>query len=94
MVYTRLWRPLLTLALSLPATAPATAEGPTDRFAVRAEIRPQSRSPEGRFAIAADVRVTAEVKSTNGRYTLKATNVPAAGCDALVDLYANGFEGL
>jgi hypothetical protein len=85
---------LALLAVCLMAAMPAAhAADAGARFQVSGEIRPQSLSEDGRFAIGAEVRVTPERSSDDGRFVLKAVNVPEAGCDPLLDLFANGFEG-
>ena len=82
------------LALSMAATAPAIANGESARFQVHGEIHPQSRSDDGRFALGAELKVVPEQASADGRFAIKAVNVPAAGCDPLLELFASGFEGL
>ena len=82
------------LALSLPVTASAMADVESPRFQVHGEIQPQSRSDDGRFALGAELKVVPEQASVDGRFVIKAINVPEAGCDPLLDLFANGFEGL
>ena len=82
------------LALSMAATAPAMADVELSRFQVHGEIQPQSRSDDGRFALGADLKVVPEQASADGRFAIKAVNIPAAGCDPLLELFANGFEGL
>lgn len=81
------------LAISLAATTAAIAEDGSTRFQLRGEIRIQARSDEGRFALGADLKVIPERVSADGRFVIKAVNVPEAGCDPLLDLFANGFEG-
>jgi hypothetical protein len=81
------------LAVSLAATPPALAEDGSSRFQARGEIRTQSRSDDGRFALGAELKVVPEQASADGRFVLKAINVPEAGCDPLLELFANGFEG-
>ena len=82
------------LALSMAATAPAMADIESARFQVQGEIQPQSRSDDGRFALGAELKVVPEQASVDDRFVLKAINVPEAGCDPLLELFANGFEGL
>ena len=82
------------LALSLPVTASAMADVESPRFQVHGEIQPQSRSDDGRFALGAELKVVPEQASADGRFAIKAVNVPAASCDPLLELFANGFEGL
>jgi hypothetical protein len=81
------------LAISLAATTTAIAEDGPTRFQVRGEIQPQARSDEGRFALGAELKVVPEQASADGRFVIKAINTPEAGCDPLLDLFANGFEG-
>lgn len=82
------------LALSMAATAPAMADVESPRFQVYGEIQPQSHSDDGRYALGADLKMVPEQASADGRFAIKAVNVPAAGCDPLLDLFTNGFEGL
>jgi hypothetical protein len=81
------------LALSMAATAPAIAHDGSPRFQVHGEIQPQSRSDDGRFALGSELKVVPEQASVDGRFVIKAINVPEAGCDPLLELFANGFEG-
>lgn len=81
------------LALSMAATAPAMADVESPRFQVHGEIQPQSRSDDGRFALGAELKVMPEQASDDGRFAIKAVNAPEAGCDLLLELFANGFEG-
>ena len=81
------------LALSLAITTPAAADDGASRFQLSGEIRTLSRSDDGRFAFGASVKMTPEQASADGRFVMKAVNVPEAGCDPLLELFANGFEG-
>ena len=64
-----------------------------DRFRVSAQIRPQARSDDGRFALTANVRVVPAATSLDGRFALKAVNLPDVGCEPFADgIFANGFE--
>jgi hypothetical protein len=75
-----------------PVLASATIDTPA-RFAVQAELRPLAVSDDGRFAVDARARHAPEGTSADRRYTLKALNVPAVGCEPAADpLFANGFE--
>lgn len=76
--------------LEMPA---AKADDAAARFQVSGEIRPQARSDDGRFALAGDLKITPEQSSNDGRFVVKAVKVPEAGCDPLLDLFANGFKG-
>jgi hypothetical protein len=80
---------------ALFALAPtAFASDASSRYAVEAELRPLAVSACGRFAIEAEARYTPEAKSADGRFVLKAVNVPEGGCEAFPDpLFSNGFEG-
>ncbi len=82
------------LALSMTVTAPAIADDGSPRFQVHGEIQPQSRSDDGRFALGSELKVVPEQASVDDRFVLRAVNVPEAGCDPLLELFANGFEGL
>lgn len=69
------------------AAAPIAADA---RYRVSAELKPVTRSAEGRYALSAEVRVVPQQASADGRYVLKSTN---ASCDPLdFSLFANGFE--
>ena len=87
---------VLVLAALLPLFAAASAPTPTsdaDRFRVSAQIRLQTRSDDGRFALMANVRVVPAARSLDGRFALKAVNVPNVGCEPFADgIFANGFE--
>ncbi len=75
-----------------PVLASATTDS-SARFAVQAELRPLAVSDDGRFAVDARARHAPEGISADRRYTLKAINVPAVGCEPSADpLFANGFE--
>lgn len=83
---------LFGASVAMPALATEQAAPPA-RFAVQAELRPLAVSSCGRFAIDAKARYTPEAKSADGRYALKAVNVPAGGCEPFSDaLFSNGFE--
>ena len=89
-------RVILAVAALLPmfaaASEPATGPSP-GRFQVSAQIRPQARSDDGRFALTANVRVVPAAISLDGRFALKTVNVPDVGCDPFAaDIFANGFE--
>lgn len=80
------------LPIFAAASETTTAPG-ADRFRVNAQIRPQARSDDGRFALTADVRVVPAAKSLDGRFALKAVNLPDVGCEPFADgIFANGFE--
>lgn len=84
---------LLTLAC-VSGSAVATAE-PADpsRFQVVATISERASSDDGRFMVQAELRHAPEAKTADQRFSLKAVNVPAAGCDPLgSDLFNDGFE--
>jgi len=93
-------RPQIRVVLALAALLPlfAAASEPTsnpdaDRFRGSAQIRPQARSDDGRFALTANVRVVPAATSLDGRFALKAVNVPDVGCEPFADpIFANGFE--
>lgn len=77
--------------LALPPTATAADTG--QRFDVRGEVRALGVSDDRRFALSAELRQTPTTQSADGRYALKAVNVPEASCDPAAELFANGFEG-
>ncbi len=75
------------------AAGPASVAAP-DRFGLVSVIRPVARSDDARFGLTAQVRAVPAATSLDQRFTLKAVNVPAVGCDPLAgDIFANGFEG-
>lgn len=94
-------RPQIRVVLALAALLPlfAAASAPTsnpgvERFRVSAQIRPQARSDDGRFALTANVRVVPAATSMDGRFALKAVYLPGVGCEPFADgIFANGFEG-
>lgn len=75
----------------LVSTALAAAED--SRYAVRGEVQAIGRSEDGRYALQAELRRTASTASPDGRFELKAVNVPEASCNPAVELFADGFEG-
>lgn len=78
------WVPALSATdAEAPSTAPA--------LSVTAEIRPLVRSDDSRYALSAELRMTPEKRSADGRFTLKTINAPEAGCE-IDGLFANGFE--
>ena len=80
----------LGLLLSIPFFAHAAA-GESARFGVRGELRPVASSPDRRFALSGQARVTAPPTSADGRFGLKSA---LASCDPLdTILFRNGFEG-
>ena len=89
-------RVVLALAALLPmfaAASESTATSGAERFRVSAQIRPQARSDDGRFALTASARVVPAATSLDGRFALKAVNVPDVGCEPFADgIFANGFE--
>jgi hypothetical protein len=87
---------VLAFATLLPmvatASAPKSHEG-AERFRVSAQIRPQARSDDGRFALTGSARVVPAATSLDGRFALKAVNVPNVGCEPFADgIFSNGFE--
>lgn len=96
-VASRYWRwPCVALlfGVCLATSTQATdgSEAPS-RYAITAELRPLAVSACGRFAIDASARYAPEAKSADGRYALKAVNVPSVGCDPFPDpIFWNGFE--
>jgi hypothetical protein len=86
----------ISLAMLLSGSAGmADAETtPPARFSMEAELRARALSTCGRYAIDAMARYAPAAMSTDGRYTLRAINLPAGGCDPFPDeLFADGFEG-
>lgn len=87
-------RALAAIVFAAVALLPAAAQaGDAGRFAVRGQVQLVGHSEDHRFALRAELRQTPSTASADGRYALKAVNVPEAGCDLSVDLFANGFEG-
>lgn len=79
----------LTTLLAMPALAAETVQ----RYTVEAEVRPMVVSVDGRFGLDATARYAPEAKSSDGRFVLKAVNVPEGGCNAASDLiFADDFE--
>jgi hypothetical protein len=87
---------VLVFAVLLPMFAAAsapTSNPDAERFRVSAQIRTQARSDDGRFALTANVRVVPATTSLDGRFALKAVNLPDVGCEPFADsIFANGFE--
>lgn len=78
-------------AASEPASLPAA-----ERFRMGSDIRPQTRSDDGRFALTATARVVPAATSRDGRFVLKAVDVPDVGCAPFPadGLFADGFEAV
>jgi hypothetical protein len=89
-------RVFLVFAALLPLSAAAseqTSGAGAERFHVSAQIRPQARSDDGRFALTASARVVPAATSLDGRFALKAVNLPDVGCEPFADgIFTNGFE--
>jgi hypothetical protein len=92
----------LVLAALLPmsATASGGASEPApgivagERFRVDAEIRARADSEDDRFVLTAAASVVPDAPSHEGRFRLKAVNVPSAGCEPFsIRVFADGFEG-
>jgi hypothetical protein len=57
-----------------------------------AAIAPALAADESaRFQVRGEIRP--QPLKEDGRFVLKAINVPEAGCDPLLELFADGFEG-
>ena len=84
---------LSTLPVFAPASEPVSGTG-AERFRASADIRSHARSDDGRFALTGTARVVPAATSRDGRFELKAVNVPDVGCDPFPadGLFANGFE--
>jgi len=86
--------PLLVVVLTaIPAHAEqAPADDDPARYRVSATVEPRLSSADGRFGVAAALRVAPSLQSADGRFRLKTA---AASCDpADAGLFANGFEAL
>jgi hypothetical protein len=91
---------MLGVLLAVVAAGPAaTADDPDDpvsRYRIvtaPTEATSPATSTCGRYAVAAESRYAPEARSRDGRYALKAVNLPAVGCDPFPDpLFRNGFE--
>ncbi len=84
-----------TIAIAASADASATShiDANLSRYAVSGATLALNRSSDGRFAGGGDARYTPTATSSNGRFRLKSTRTPNAGCEAFPDaLFANGFE--
>jgi hypothetical protein len=84
-------RAILVLALAAAPVAAHASDG--GRFAVRGDIHAVGHSEDRRYALSAELRQTPSTTSADGRFVLKSVNVPAAGCDPSLELFADGFEG-
>lgn len=88
-------RMAVVLASLLATAAAAGAERNTggDRFRIEGAITPRAVSDDGRFGLQAQFTATEGKRSADGRFALKAVNVPAGGCAPAPDaMFANGFE--
>jgi hypothetical protein len=85
--------PTAILAVAAWAAPVPLAGADSGRFDASAEVHPLGRSADGRFTASGEVRVQPAAASADGRFVLKATNVPSVGCEPFADeLFANGFE--
>ena len=83
---------VLLAALLLPSALQAQSAN-TLRFELRGELQAAQRSIDGRFAVGGSATFQTAHATPDGRFTLKATHVPAGSCGALPDLiFADGFE--
>ncbi len=89
---------LLALACALgPAAGLAALADPAtsdpSQFPVVATLEEKATSSDGRFTVQAKLRHAPEASTADRRFSLKAVNVPAVGCDPLgPDLFSDGFE--
>lgn len=84
---------LISLTLAALLAAPATPANPP-RFAMTGTLtEAPARSLDSRFEIEARARVDISdgARTGIGRYALKSTN-GSIGCDAVGDIFRNGFE--
>jgi len=64
-----------------------------ERFRIEGAITPRALSDDGRYGVQAQLTATQGKRSGDGRFALKAVNVPAGGCAPALDaIFANGFE--
>ena len=76
------------------ALAAASDTADPGRFKVAAALSESAVSSDGRYAVQAELRHVPEASTADRRFSLKAVNVPAGGCNALGDdVFSNGFEG-
>lgn len=84
---------LLALACALGPAAVLAGSADSSRFRVVAALEEKATSNDGRFAVQAELRHAPEASTADRRFSLKAVNVPAVGCDPLgPDLFSDGFE--
>jgi hypothetical protein len=89
------WHVAALLASLLAAASVAAAERGVDgdRFRIEGAITPRAVSDDGRFGLQASFTTTDGKRSPDGRFALKAVNVPAGGCAPAPDaMFVNGFE--
>lgn len=90
-------RRTLALVCALYASGALAAASDTadpGRFKVAAALSESAVSGDGRYAVQAELRHVPEARTADQRFSLKAVNVPAGGCNALgEDVFSNGFEG-
>ncbi|MFN7782087.1 MAG: hypothetical protein ACK5PG_05050 [Lysobacterales bacterium] len=88
---------LIPLLAAVLIAMPVHAEEAPDkedpaRYRVSATVEPRLSSVDGRYGVAAALRVAPSLQSADGRFRLKTA---AASCDpADARLFANGFEAL
>jgi len=84
---------LLAFLLASAGVTGAERSAAGDRFRIEGAITPRAVSDDGRFGLQAQVTATEGKRSADGRFALKAVNVPAGGCAPAPDaMFANGFE--
>jgi hypothetical protein len=88
---------LTAFAIALAASTDASATSPIDarvsRYSISGTTEILNSSSDGRFAGGGDARFTPTATSNDGRFSLKSTHTPNAGCEAFPDaLFVNGFE--
>jgi hypothetical protein len=89
------WRWGAGVALLLASATAMTAERShgDGRFRIEGAITPRVVSDDGRFGVQAQFNANEGKRSVDGRFALKAVNVPAGGCAPAPDaLFSNGFE--
>jgi hypothetical protein len=63
------------------------------RYTIQSETPAPAISACGRFAVEVSASYVPEGRSPDGRYALKAVNVPSGGCEPFPDpLFLDGFE--
>ncbi len=82
-----------SLGLARPAAETDDANPPPSRYRIESLAPAPAASSCGRYAIEVQARYAPQARSADGRYALKAVNLPTVGCNPFPDpLFQNGFE--